>query len=85
MKPINKHYSMLVIILLMEAQCLQSAVAGSNLGVLRINTSKSGSLAVGKLIHGCLSKVETLGSMVDSENIDGLSVVGDAVACSALV
>jgi hypothetical protein len=65
-------------------QCLQSAVAGSNLGVLSIDTSQSHSLAVGKLVHGCLGKVKTLSSIVDGENVDGLSIVGDAVACSTL-
>src|SRR5687768_15586973 len=92
-KPLNKHYRMPDIavpplhdiIVLVRAQCLQAAVASSNLGVLSIDTTESRSLAVGKLVHGCLGDVEALGSMVDSEDVDGLSVVGDAVACSALV
>ena len=68
-----------------RAQCLQSAVAGSNLSVLSVNASQSRSLPVGKLVHGCLGEVEALSSVIDGENVDGFSVVGNTVACSALV
>lgn len=64
---------------------LQPAVAGGNLGELRINASKLGSLAVSKVIHRRLGKVETARSVVNGEDIDCLPVVCDAVASAALI
>lgn|SRR5690348_4368976 len=62
----------------------EATVASSNLSVLGINATKLGSLAVGKLVHGGLGEVETSGSVVNSQNVDGLAVVCDAVAGTAL-
>lgn len=67
-----------------KALHLEAAVAVSNLGILSINTAKSRRLAVGEFVHSCLGEVEAIGGVVDSQHVDGLAVVGDAVASSAL-
>lgn len=64
---------------------LETAVADSNLSVLSVDAAKGNSLVVGKLIHCALGEVEAVGSVVHSKDVDGLSVVGDAVAGTALV
>jgi hypothetical protein len=63
---------------------LQSAVAGSDLSVLGIDATESLSLAVREVVHGRLGEVKTVTSVVDSENIDSLAVVGHTVASTAL-
>jgi hypothetical protein len=63
---------------------LETTVAGGYLSVLRIDATKLSSLAVGKLVHGGLGEVETSGSVVNGQDVDGLAVVCDAVAGTAL-
>jgi hypothetical protein len=63
---------------------LEATVAGSYLGVLSINATELSSLAVGELVHGGLGEVETSCSVVNSQNVDSLAVVCDAVAGTAL-
>lgn len=63
---------------------LQAAVAGRHLHVLRIDATKLLSLVVGQGIHGALCEVEARCGVVDGEHVDGLAVVGDAVAGAAL-
>ncbi len=63
---------------------LKATVASSNLGILSIDTAESSRLAVGQLIHSPLGKVEAVGGVVNSQNVDCLAVVCDAVASAAL-
>lgn len=63
---------------------LEATVAGGDLRILSLDASKLRSLAIGKVIHGSLGKVEAIGGVVDCKNVDGLAVVGDAVAGTAL-
>lgn len=63
---------------------LEAAVAVSHLRVLSIDASKLGSLAVGKVIHCSLGKVEAIGSVVDGQDVDSLAIVSDSVAGTAL-
>lgn len=65
-------------------QDLESTVAGSNLLVLRIDAAKLTSLTIGKLVHGLLSDVESISSVIDSCDVDGLAVIGNAIASTAL-
>ena len=67
------------------AHCLETAVADSDLSVLSVDATKGSSLVVGELIHCALGEVEAVGGVVHSKDVDGLSVVGDAVAGTALV
>lgn len=62
----------------------KAAVADSDLGVLRLDATKSRSLSVGEIIHCGLGEVEAVVGMVDSKNVHRLAVVCDAVACTAL-
>lgn len=63
---------------------LQSTVAGGDLSILCLNATKSLSLAVGELVHGCLGKVEAIAGVVNSKNVHGLAIVCDTVAGTAL-
>jgi hypothetical protein len=63
---------------------LQAAVADSDLSILCLDATKSLSLAVCEVIHGRLGKVEAIASVVNGKNVDGLAVVGDTVAGTAL-
>jgi hypothetical protein len=63
---------------------LQATVADGNLSILCLDTTKSLSLAVCEVVHGRLGKVEAITSVVNSENVNGLAVVGDTVAGTAL-
>lgn len=63
---------------------LKTAVADSDLLVLSIDAAEGSSLAVSELVHGSLGNVETSASVVDSKDVDGLAVVGETVAGTAL-
>jgi hypothetical protein len=54
------------------------------LSVLGIDATESRSLAVREVVHGRLGEVEAVAGVVDSENVDGLAVVGHTVAGTAL-
>ena len=85
----SKHYRMLVIfpiihIFLFLARNLKTAVAAVDLSVLGINAAESGSLAVGKLVHGSLGNVEASAGVVHGKDVDAVAVVGEAEALTAL-
>lgn len=69
---------------LKRAAHLEATVAGGNLRILSIDASKLCSLTVGELIHGCLGEVEAIGSVVNCQDVDGLAIVCNAVAGTAL-
>lgn len=64
---------------------LQTAVADGNLGSGRIDAAEGDSLAVGQGVHGVQSNVEASGSVVNGENVDGLAIVGELPAGTALL
>jgi hypothetical protein len=51
---------------------------------LRLDAAKRLSLTVGEVVHGRLGKVEAVGGVVDSEDVDGLAIVCDTIAGPAL-
>lgn len=53
--------------------------------VVGVDATKASGLAVGELVHGLLGDVETVAGAVDSKNVDGVAVVGDAVASTTLL
>lgn len=63
---------------------LETAHVDANLSVLSIDATEGSSLAVGELVHGSLGEVEASAGVVNGEDVDGLAVVGDAVAGTAL-
>jgi hypothetical protein len=63
---------------------LKTAVADSNLGILSLDATESLSLAVREVVHRRLREVETIASVVNSKNIDGLAIVSNTVAGTAL-
>lgn len=63
---------------------LEATVAGSYLCVLSLDASKLSSLPVGKVVHSGLGKVESIGGVVNGQDVDSLSVVCDSVASAAL-
>jgi hypothetical protein len=71
-------------IVMYDVHDLKTAVADSNLLVGGINTAKGSSLAVGELVHSSLGNVEASTGVVHSKDVDGLAVVGKAVAGTAL-
>ena len=87
----NRHYCVLSVANSHLSNCitrtrsLQSAVTDGNLGVLCVDASECLSLAVGKLVHSLLGEVEAVGGVVNGKNVDGLAVVCDAVASTALM
>lgn len=62
----------------------EATVAGGNLGILSIDATKLRSLVVCELVHGGLGEVEASSGVIDGQNVDGLAVVGDSVAGTAL-
>lgn len=62
----------------------EATVAGGDLRILSVDATESSRLTVRQIIHSRLGKVEAGGSVVNSQNIDGLAVVCDAVAGAAL-
>lgn len=60
------------------------AVTAVNLGVLSFNTAELLSVAVCKVIHCLLSDIKSISSMVDGEDVDGLSIVRHTVAGATL-
>lgn len=63
---------------------LQSTLVDSNLGILRVDAAKISGLVVGQIVHGGLGQVEAVVGVVNGQDVDGLAVVGDAVASAAL-
>jgi hypothetical protein len=63
---------------------LKTAVAGRDLSILSLDATKSLSLTVGEIVHGCLSDVEAVAGVVNSKDVYSLAVVGDTVAGTAL-
>ena len=63
---------------------LKTAHVDADLSVLGVDATEGSSLAVGELVHGRLSEVEASAGVVNGEDVDGLAVVGDAVAGTAL-
>lgn len=57
-----------------------TAVAHRDLGGCSIDTTKLDSLAVSESVHGGERNVETRGSMVNSQNVDALALVGELPA-----
>lgn len=55
-----------------------------DLGDGGIDTAESVGLIVGELVHSALGQVEASAGVVNSEDVDGLAVVGDGVALAAL-
>jgi len=64
---------------------LQSTLVDSNLGILRVDAAKISGLVVGQIVHGGLGQVEAVVGVVNGQDVDGLAVVGDAVASAALI
>lgn len=54
------------------------------MSILSLNPAELRSLAVCEVVHSPLCEVEAIVCMVDSQDVDGLAVVCDAIACSAL-
>jgi hypothetical protein len=54
------------------------------LGILGVDASKLGSLTVCELIHGCLGEVEAISSVIHSQDVNSLALVGDSIASTAL-
>jgi hypothetical protein len=63
---------------------LKSASADVNLRVLCIDAAQLLGLVVGQVVHSSERNVEAI-CVVNGENVDGLLVIGDAVAGSTLV
>lgn len=64
---------------------LKTALAAVNLGVGSIDVAEGDSLTAGEGVQGTLTKVEAGASMVYSKDVDAVAVVGQAVACTALL
>lgn len=63
---------------------LQATVAHIDLSGSRIDAAQSNSLAVGKVVHGVQCDVEAGSGVVDGKNVDGLAVVAELPAGTAL-
>ena len=77
-------YSALNQYILRSSLSLQATLVGRNLGVGGVDATELGSLVVGQGIETLLVDVEARSSVVDGKDVDGLALVGDAVAGAAL-
>ncbi|OIC46606.1 hypothetical protein A7M48_18845 [Acinetobacter baumannii] len=64
---------------------LETAHVDTDLSVLSVDAAEGFSLVVGELVHGTLGEVEASAGAVDGEDVDGVAVVSDAVAGTALL
>lgn len=82
--PSSLHLVYSFCVMVHNAHDLKTAVADSDLLVLSVDAAEGSSLAVGELVHGSLGNVEAGASMVHGKDVDGLAVVGETVAGTAL-
>lgn len=65
-------------------QGLDLAVGLGNLDILRIDAAHLPGITVCQVIQGGLGDIESIGGVIDGEDIDGLAIVGQTVARAAL-
>ena len=63
---------------------LDLALAGINLDIRDVDPPKLHRLTIGQIVHCCLSDVEARRGMINCQDVDGLAVVCQAVASTAL-